>query len=582
MSEYQVLARKYRPKKLNELIGQDVLVKTLTSAIDNNRIPHAFILTGIRGVGKTSTARIIARSLLCTGENNNSEKPNIDPCGKCPNCEAINSDNHVDVIEVDAASRTGVNDIREIIDQVPYSPVMGRYKIYIIDEVHMLSKSAFNALLKTLEEPPSHVKFIFATTEIRKIPVTILSRCMRFDLPRVSTEILLAHFENVAKQENAQFDKESLRMIANASEGSVRDGLSLLDQAIAVSAGEKISAEEVHNMLGFADKEKIYQLLDHIIEGHIEAALSQLNDIYSVGVEPLVILRDLQEAIHNCTMYFVSPALFERKMLSETEEKNIKEVNSKVNLAILTRLWQIINRGIEETKTCFSHLAACEMVVTKGCYSAAMPTPDEILAKFKGENPEPANITQSKNNNANNVTQLNEGSNTSTEKKTLKSDNQDNTQLNTSETSNQTSEAPEDNKVGNTEPVSSPKSMADIANLFLNNDEKLISSWLEESKIANFSLDNKLIDIIRDEQKSNFIKISDIQSKLRSYTDENWQINLIDDNAGNEIKSINEEKQEELEKQKQEAVNSEKIQSILNNFEGSKVISVDVIKESKS
>ena len=216
MSEYQVLARKYRPKKLSELVGQEVLVKTLSNAINQNRIPHAFILTGIRGIGKTSTARIIARSLLCSGDVGQTLSPTAEPCGVCMNCQAITNDNHVDVIEVDAASRTGVNDIREIIDQVNYSPVMGRVKIYIIDEVHMLSKSAFNALLKTLEEPPAHVKFIFATTEIRKIPITILSRCMRFDLPRVPADKLVGHLKNVLVQEKAEAEEEALKIIAGA------------------------------------------------------------------------------------------------------------------------------------------------------------------------------------------------------------------------------------------------------------------------------------------------------------------------------------------------------------------------------
>lgn len=388
MSKYQVLARKYRPRKLSELIGQDVLVQTISSAIKQNRIPHAFVLTGIRGVGKTSTARIIARSLLCTGEDGKNEMPTTEPCGVCSNCQSITNDNHVDVIEVDAASRTGVNDIREIIDQVSYSPVMGRYKIYIIDEVHMLSKSAFNALLKTLEEPPSHVKFVFATTEVRKIPVTILSRCMRFDLPRVKAGVLINHFADVAKKENADVETEALKVIADVSEGSVRDGLSLLDQAIVINSGEKVTAEKVRQMLGLSDKEKVYDLVSAMLKGEFETALSLLSTVYNNGTDAATIIKDLLEITHRLALYKASPSLLDQKLLSEAEINKSNEILKDTSLPKLARLWQILNKCIEESRYCPNPLIAAEMAVIRSCYTSTMPTPEEIIRSYESNAPE--------------------------------------------------------------------------------------------------------------------------------------------------------------------------------------------------
>ncbi len=401
MSEYQVLARKYRPKKLSELIGQEVLVRTLTNAIKKNRVPHAFVLTGIRGVGKTSTARIIARSLLCN-ENGRAE-PSLDPCGECENCKSISNDNHVDVIEVDAASRTGVNDIREIIDQVNYAPVMGRHKIYIIDEVHMLSKSAFNALLKTLEEPPEHVKFIFATTEIRKIPVTIISRCMRFDLPRVDAKKLSEHFKKIAEIEGAEIDSEALSLIAAASEGSVRDGLSLLDQAIAVSAEEKITSDSVSKMLGLSDRTKIYDLVKNVIEGEFDNSLNSLEEIYSNGTDGFVILKDLQAIIHNLTLFAVSPKLMEERVVTEFEVKKSKEILEIADVRVLSRLWQILAKGIEEARICQNSYMALEMIIVKACYASNLPTPKDILEKLEN--------SSTSTNEQNNIAELAEKKN---------------------------------------------------------------------------------------------------------------------------------------------------------------------------
>jgi DNA polymerase-3 subunit gamma/tau len=308
---YRVLARKYRPQTFDDLIGQEVLVRTLTNAFASGRIAHAFVLTGIRGIGKTTTARIIARGLNCIGPDGNGE-PTTQPCGVCPNCVMIAEDRHVDVIEMDAASNTGVDNMRDLIDSVQYAPTNARYKVYIIDEVHMLSKSAFNAILKTLEEPPPHVKFIFATTEIRKIPVTIISRCQKFDLKRVELDELTQHLVNVATKENIALPTDCATLIAAAAEGSVRDSLSMLDQAIAMgtdaSGNVTLTADAIRDMLGLADKTQLFTLLKLIFNGEMEAALAQAKTLHAQGADPAMLLADLLDITHYLTRITVAPS----------------------------------------------------------------------------------------------------------------------------------------------------------------------------------------------------------------------------------------------------------------------------------
>ncbi len=338
-SEYRVLARKYRPKTFDELIGQEILVKTLSNAIQTGRIAHAFILTGVRGIGKTTTARIIARALNCTGEDGNSG-PTITPCGKCDNCTAIAADRHIDVLEMDAASRTGVDDIREIIDGVRYRPTSGRFKIYIIDEVHMLSKNAFNALLKTLEEPPESVKFIFATTEINKVPVTVLSRCQRFDLRRLDADGLAKHLQNISAKENYALDDDAARLLAQAADGSVRDGLSLLDQAMAHSAGT-IAADGVRNMLGLADNSQIYELLDLVLDAKTADALQLCEKLHNAGADALMIAQDLLRAAHAVTRNKVPVTVLSRcqrfdlrRLDADGLAKHLQNISAKENYAL--------------------------------------------------------------------------------------------------------------------------------------------------------------------------------------------------------------------------------------------------------
>ena len=374
---YRVLARKYRPTTFEELIGQDAMVRTLSNAIASGRLAQAFMMTGVRGVGKTTTARLIARALNCVGEDGQGSET-ITPCGVCEQCVAIAQDRHVDVIEMDAASRTGVDDIREVIESVRYRPTSARYKIYIIDEVHMLSKGAFNALLKTLEEPPEHVKFIFATTEIRKVPVTVLSRCQRFDLRRIDQDLLASHFNNVATKEGAKVDDTALAMIARAADGSVRDGLSLLDQAIAHCHGE-VGEEQVREMLGLADRGRTFDLFDGVMKGDAAAALAVMDDLYAAGADPSVVLQDLLELTHWLTRVKVVPDAAQNAVVSEMERVRGKEMSDTLAMSVLARAYQILMKGLGEVRNAPHPQQAAEMVIIRLCYVADMPTPEEAV-----------------------------------------------------------------------------------------------------------------------------------------------------------------------------------------------------------
>ena len=380
-NQYVVLARKYRPQNFEDLLGQDALVQTLTNAIKNNRLHHAYILTGIRGVGKTTTARLIAKALNCTGLDGKGG-PTIHPCGVCENCKAIAAGRHIDVLELDAASRTGVDDMREILDGVRYKPTNARYTIYIIDEVHMLSKSAFNALLKTLEEPPSHVKFIFATTEIRKVPVTVLSRCQRFDLQRLGIEDLLKLFHKIAEAENLKADEEALHMIAKAADGSARDGLSLLDQAISLGAGT-VKADIVKNMIGLADVTQTFDLFENLINGDTKQVIITLQEQYRNGADPLSLLKDLISLTHLIAKVKLVPSFINDNSVSEAEKEFCAKVKDKISIAILSKIWQMMMKGISELQLAPIQIDALEMILIRVAYSASLPTPYEVLEDVK-------------------------------------------------------------------------------------------------------------------------------------------------------------------------------------------------------
>ena len=391
-SPYRVLARKYRPQTFEQLIGQDAMVKTLANAIERGRIAHAFLLTGVRGVGKTSTARLIAKALNCVGPDRQGG-PTITPCGVCEPCRAIAEGRHIDVIEMDAASHTGVDDIREIIDAVRYASVSARYKIYIIDEVHMLSKNAFNALLKTLEEPPEHVKFLFATTEVNKVPVTVLSRTQRFDLKRIPAEKLVAHFAAVARAESVEVEPDALTMIARAAEGSARDGLSILDQAIAHGGGT-VTAEQVRDMLGLADRGRIRDLLHLTLEGDAPKALAAMDEAHALGIDPASLLRGLMEALHSATR--AKAGAGGEALLSSEQRDFADELARRLSWAQIHRIWQMLLKGLADVSIAPDPNEAAAMAVLRLIHSADLPDPAALVERLSGSTASAPAATASK------------------------------------------------------------------------------------------------------------------------------------------------------------------------------------------
>ncbi|SOB87624.1 DNA polymerase-3 subunit gamma/tau [Sphingomonas guangdongensis] len=383
---YRVLARKYRPQTFRELIGQDAMVTTLANAIRRDRLAHAFLLTGVRGVGKTSTARLIAKALNCIGPDGQGG-PTIDPCGQCEPCRAIAEGRHIDVIEMDAASHTGIDDIREIIEASRYAAVSARYKIYIIDEVHMLSKAAFNGLLKTLEEPPGHVKFLFATTEVNKVPVTVLSRCQRFDLRRIPAELLAKHFAGVVAAEGVQAEPEALALIARAAEGSARDGLSILDQAIAHAGigGGAVSAGDVRDMLGLSDRGAIRALFGHLLAGEAAEALRLLRQQYDLGVDPAAVLKTLLETVHGVTLVKLGTDLSASQ--AAEEQAVMAKWATALSYPVLHRLWQLLLKGHEEVGRAALPIETAEMALLRLVHAATLPDPGELARALAAGSP---------------------------------------------------------------------------------------------------------------------------------------------------------------------------------------------------
>ena len=391
--EYRVLARKYRPATFDELIGQDVLVRTLTNAIRLNRVHHAFILTGVRGIGKTTTARLIARALNCVGPDGNGG-PTIEPCGTCAHCVAIAEDRDVDVLEMDAASNTGVDDVRDIIDSARYRPNAARYRIFIVDEVHMLSRNAFNALLKTLEEPPEHVKFVFATTEIRKVPVTILSRCQRFDLRRLDEAELTAHLADIAGREGAAVSDGAIALLARAADGSVRDGLSLLDRVIAQTGGgpddgadggsDPITADRVRALLGLADRSRSLDLFEKIVAGDAAGAIDHAGCMYRDGAAPLLVIQDLMDIAHWLTRLKLTPdAAASGAGASATDAQRAAGLAGRLQMGALSRAWQMLLKGAGEIQLAPQPMTALEMLIVRLCYAAELPTPADLVARLE-------------------------------------------------------------------------------------------------------------------------------------------------------------------------------------------------------
>jgi DNA polymerase-3 subunit gamma/tau len=375
---YRVLARKYRPSNFDDLIGQEAMVRTISNSFEAGRVPQAWILTGVRGVGKTTTARILARALNYELPDGSVKGPTIHMPTMGVHCQAIMESRHIDVLEMDAASHTGIDDVRQITDGVRYAPSSARYKVYIIDEVHMLSEKAFNAFLKTLEEPPEHAKFVFATTEIRKVPVTVLSRCQRFDLKRVDADVLMTHLASIGEKEGVKSEPEALGLIARAAEGSVRDSLSLFDQAIAHAAG-LVKADDVRQMLGLADRARIIDLFQSLASGDIAAAFKEFREQYDTGADPVVVLSDLAEFVNFITRVKVVPATADNLALGETERMRGRDFAAKLSMRVLSRMWQMLLKGITEVQNATRPQAAAEMVLVRIAYAADLPTPDEAI-----------------------------------------------------------------------------------------------------------------------------------------------------------------------------------------------------------
>jgi len=386
---YRVMARKYRPSDFTGLIGQEALVRTLSNAFATGRIAHAFMLTGVRGVGKTTTARIIARALNCIGPDGKRTEPTIHPCGVCDPCVTIAESRNVDVQEMDAASNNGVDEVRQIIEAVRYAPASSRYKVYILDEVHMLSKPAFNAILKTLEEPPPHVKFVFATTEIRKVPVTVLSRCQRFDLRRIEAGELAQYLGQIAAKENVQIEEGALALISRAAEGSARDALSLLDQAIAHNEKGAISAETMREMLGLADRGRVLDLFEKVMGGDVPAALNDLGALYDSGADPLAVMQDLLEITHFLTRLKVAPAAQGFFDGASSEAKRAADLAAKLQVSSLTRAWQMLLKGLFEVRDAVRPISACEMALIRLAYAAELPPTDRLVKDLMDGNATP-------------------------------------------------------------------------------------------------------------------------------------------------------------------------------------------------
>ena len=493
--KYKVLARKYRPQKFSDLIGQDSLVNILTNAISTNRIANAYLLTGVRGVGKTTTARLIAMSLNCMEKNKN----NCEPCGKCESCQSIRTDHNLDVIEMDAASKTGVDDIREIIDNVKYKPVSSEYKIFIIDEVHMLSKSAFNALLKTLEEPPEHVKFIFATTEVKKIPVTILSRCQRFDLKRVDALKLSEHLIKICNFEKVKIDDEAIALLVRAGDGSVRDSISLLDQAI-INNKETVSSEIVNNMLGLADRGKIYDLLENITKGNASDSLLLFKDLYNSGADILMIFEELLNAIHSITQIKISPDLKKDITIPELERSKGHYFADQLSMNSLSIFWQVLFKGFQELQNGFHLYQHGEMIILRLIFISDNPHPENLDDKniLNQKNQAPFDIK--KKNEINNIAEKISENN-----------------LNTT--------------TGNT--ILSISSYRAFVDLFFKNREALLHTQLYNSvKLISFKEGEIFLNTSAIKDKHFNRNVSKLISK---WTGRIWQIHSSDSNIGSSL-----------------------------------------------
>jgi len=555
---YRVLARKYRPDNFDALIGQSAMVRTLSNAIDAGRLAHAFILTGVRGVGKTTTARIIAKALNCIGHDG----PTINPCGTCSECVSIAESRHVDVMEMDAASRTGVDDIREIIDGVRYAPQSARYKIYIIDEVHMLSKNAFNALLKTLEEPPEHVKFIFATTEIRKLPVTVLSRCQRFDLKRVEAEELVEHLSGIVDKEGCTAEEAALKLIARAAEGSVRDALSLLDQAIAHGAGT-IDENQVREMLGLADRAQVLDLFETVMKGDIAAAITTLRSQYDLGADPSVVLQDMLDVTHWLTRLKVTPDTGNDALVSEAEKTQGGEMAKTLAMPHLTLAWQMLLKGLKEVREAPSPISAAEMVLIRLAYAMELPAPADLVKALKNKSAAPAAAETAKGGAAGGPKSAAAGSTTThiTAHQKLES---------AVEHAGATVLAMKQSEEGNHADHPMPITFEAMVELFKAEKMGQIAMALTD-RVRVVSYRPGAFEINPENNRLPATFMMDMKQALKGWTGQDWLISLSNEAGGESLKKVQKKREDAL---KDEALEDPMVSALIETFPEAKIVQV--------
>ena len=555
---YRVLARKYRPASFEDLIGQDAMVRTISNAFESGRIPQAWILTGVRGVGKTTTARILARALNYELPDGSVTGPTINMPVMGVHCQAIIESRHIDVLEMDAASHNSVEDVRQINDAIRYAPVSARYKVYILDEVHMLSGAAFNALLKTLEEPPPHAKFIFATTEIRKVPVTVLSRCQRFDLRRVDAALLVKHLEGIAAKEKIEAEPAALALIARAAEGSVRDALSLFDQGIAHAAGP-VRAEDVRSMLGLADRVRIVDLFEALMKGDVPGALTELRAQYEIGADPGVVLSDLAEFTHFVTRVKVVPSVADDVSLSEAERVRGRIFATQLSMRVLSRAWQMLLKGVSEVQASGRPVAAAEMVLVRIAYAADLPTPDEVVRSLGDETGAPARP------------QGNGGA--------VSTPAQNSSPRYDAPRGSPRSSAAASPRLAD-DPVAEINAPVAAPTLSINSFEQLISLVQEKRDITMKMALERDVRLVRCEDGQLDIALEatapktlvhDLQRKLTAWTGKRWMVVVSKEQGGATMRAQADERQAELERGVQ---TDPLVQAVLNRFPGAKVVGV--------
>jgi DNA polymerase III subunit gamma/tau len=555
---YRVLARKYRPASFDDLIGQEAMVRTISNAFESGRIPQAWILTGVRGVGKTTTARILARALNYELPDGSVTGPTITMHKLGTHDEAIIESRHPDVLEMDAASHNSVEDVRQINDAIRYAPMSARYKVYILDEVHMLSGAAFNALLKTLEEPPPHAKFIFATTEIRKVPVTVLSRCQRFDLRRVDAAVLVKHLEGIAAKEKIEVEPAALALIARAAEGSVRDSLSLFDQAIAHAAG-KVAAEDVRQMLGLADRVRVIDLFDALMKGDAAAALKELRDQYDIGADPAVMLSDLAEFTHFVTRVKVVPAVADDVSLSEAERVRGRAFAAQLSMRVLSRAWQMLLKGVGEVQAAGRPMAAAEMVLVRIAYAADLPTPDEVIRSLSEEGSAAAR------------SQGNGGATASVPQPSFapRYDAPRGSPRSSAAVSPRMAEEPVAEMASSAAPTLTVGSFEELIALAQEKRDITIKLALERDvRLVRF--ENGRLEIALEPNAAKTLA-HDLSRKLASWTGIRWLVVISAEQGGAAVRAQQDEKRAEIER----GVQSDPlVQAVLNRFPGAKVVGV--------